>query len=106
MITPVLAQIVNDSPARLEQLTTVFENVVKALIPLAGIVLFIVLILGGYQYITAGGDAKKAAAAQQTLTYAILGIVLVAMAFLIIRLIATFTGVEGILNFRMTVPSS
>lgn len=71
----------------------IFSNIVAAVIGFAGIVLFIMLIIGGLQWATAGGDPKKAEMARKTLTSAIIGLVLVAMALLIIRLIESFTGV-------------
>jgi len=79
-------------PAKLSDLNKVFENVVNVALAFAGIVLFIVLIIGGFRYITAGGDPKGIEGARKTLTYAIAGIVLVALAFLIIQFIESFTG--------------
>ena len=58
----------------------------------AGIVLFVMLIIGGFRYITAGGDPKGIEGAKKTLTYAIAGMVLVALSYLIINFIASFTG--------------
>jgi hypothetical protein len=52
------------------------------------------LIMGGFKFITAGGDPKAIEGAKKTLTYAIMGIVLVALSFLILQFISTFTGVD------------
>jgi len=90
-----------ENPAKISDLQSIFTSLVAAIIPLAGIVLFIMLIIGGFQYITSGGDPKKAGAARNTLTFAILGLVLVAMGYLILVVIAQFTGVTGILNFEI-----
>ena len=78
--------------AKLSDLNIVFNNVVGIALAFAGIVLFIMLIVGGFRYITAGGDPKGIEGARKTLTYAIAGMVLVALAFLIIQFIETFTG--------------
>ncbi len=99
MIPEVYAALGTEEPAQLVDLEKIFENVIQAAIPLGGIILFIVLMYGGFQFITSGGDAKKAGAAKQTLTYAIIGMVLLASAFLILRIIASFSGVTSILNF-------
>ena len=85
------------SLAGLEQ---VFSNVVEVALALAGIVLFIMLLSGGFKYITAGGDPKGVEGAKKTLTYAIGGMVLLAMAFLILRFIQEFTGVD-VTKFRI-----
>jgi hypothetical protein len=79
--------------ARLQDLEGVFGNVVNAVLGLAGIVLFIMLILGGFSYITSGGDPKKVESARNTLTYAIGGMIFIALAYLILKFIETFTGV-------------
>ena len=81
-----------------------FSNVVGVAIGLAGIALFVMLLIGGFNILTAGADAGKTQAAQKTITYAILGLVFIAVSFLILRLIASFTGVEGILNFTVVRP--
>jgi hypothetical protein len=77
---------------QLSDLNQVFGNVVGVALALAGIVLFVMLLSGGFKYITAGGDPKGIEGAKKTLTYAIAGIVLVALAFLIIQFIESFTG--------------
>ncbi len=79
--------------ARLQDLEGVFGNVVNAVLGLAGIVLFIMLFLGGFSYITSGGDPKKVESARNTLTYAIGGMIFIALAYLILKFIETFTGV-------------
>lgn len=79
-------------PAQLSDLQTVFGNVVGVALGFAGIVLFIMLLVGGFRYITAGGDPKGVEGAKKTLTSAIAGMVLVALAFLILQFIANFTG--------------
>jgi len=85
----------------LKDLEKVFATVVRSVLALAGVVFFIMLIAGGYKYITSGGDPKKTAEAQGTLTWAVGGLVFIALAYLILRLIAAFTGVNSILNFTI-----
>jgi len=89
-----------DAPAQLSDLEIVFGNIIGAILGLAGIVLFILLIIGGFKYITAGGDPKALEGAKKTLTYAILGMVFVACAFLILQFIQAFTGVN-VTQFRI-----
>jgi hypothetical protein len=52
------------------------------------------LIVGGFKYLTAGGEAPAVESARKTITYAIAGLVLVALSFLILRFIYAFTGVD------------
>jgi hypothetical protein len=83
-----------DSPATLRDFEVVFSRIVEIVLGLAGVVLFLMLIMGGFRFITAGGDPKAIEGAKKTLTYAIGGIVLIALSFLILRFISTFTGVD------------
>ena len=90
-----------DQPASLKDLEGVFSNVVSAILPLAGIVLFILLIIGGFNFISSGGDPKKTEVAQKTISTAIMGFILVASAYLILVLIEKFTGVK-VTEFKIT----
>ncbi len=90
----------NDVPATFKDLEVYFGNIVEILIGLGGIVFFIMLIVGGFNYMSAGGDPKQIEGASKTLTYAIGGIVLLALALLIFRVIEALTGVN-LLEFRV-----
>lgn len=75
-------------------LEAMVAKILNIIISLAGVVLLLMLIMGGFGYITSGGDKEKAAKAKNTLTYAILGLVVILGAWLIIRLIEEFTGLN------------
>lgn len=70
----------------------IFQNIIVSILSFAGIVLFILLIFGGFKYLTSGGNPEKVNSAQKTLTSAIVGIVIVALAYLILVVIQYFTG--------------
>lgn len=89
--------------ATLRGLEDLFGNIVSVVLGLAGIALFIMLIAGGFKYITSGGDPKSTESAKKTLTAAIGGVVLVALAYLILRLIGEFTGAD-VETFKVWVP--
>jgi len=91
----------NATPAPLTGLNDIFGNVVSIALGFGGIVLFIMFVVGGFQYLTSGGNPQAAEGARKTLTYAILGLVLVALSYLILRLISDFTGVQSILRFNI-----
>lgn len=76
-------------------------NIISFLIPVGGIILFIMLILGGFSFITSSGDPRKTEGAKSTITYAIFGVVLLALGFLIVQIIANYIGVPAILNFTV-----
>ncbi len=70
----------------------IFQNTVASILSFAGIVLFIMLIVGGIKLMTSAGNPENAAAAHKTITYAIAGIALIALSLLILVFIQTFTG--------------
>jgi hypothetical protein len=81
-------------PAQLTDLEKIFTNVIQFAIGFAGIVLFIMLLIGGFNYLTSGGEAPKVEGAKKTITYALLGIVFIAVSYLILVFISSFTGVD------------
>ena len=96
-----------NNPAVLNNVATIkgfeaiFYNLVVIALAVAGISLFIMLVVGGFKYLTAGGNQDSAQAARQTLTYAFIGFVVLVAAYLILSLIFRFTGVP-ITTFSVT----
>ena len=84
------------------------EVVVSNLLFMASIfvvlILFIMLVVGGVKHLTAFGDANKVKSAQGTLKWAVIGVVLYMVSFLILRIIdVLFLGGTGTL-FNFTIP--
>lgn len=82
------------SPASFSDLNTLFETIVSGILSLGGIVLLIMLLLGGFKYITSGGDPKAAEGAKNTITYAIVGLVLLVGSYILLQTIGVITGVD------------
>lgn len=61
----------------------------------AGIALLIYLVLGGFQLMTAQGDPKAIQAAQGKITNALIGFVIVIIAFLVVQLFGQLLGLQG-----------
>lgn len=75
-----------------DQLVAIFNNVVSIVAVVGGFLAFIALIIGGIRYITARGDPKAITAAQGIITWAVVGLALIIISWLILQLIAQFTG--------------
>lgn len=88
--SPVYAQ----EPAKLSDIVGILERIIRLLAPAAGIAFLIMLLVGGFQFVTSGGDPKAAGQARTTLTYAVVGIILVVAAWLILTVIKAATGVD------------
>ena len=68
----------------------------------AGVVAMAYIIYGGYLWMTATGDPQKVKKAQDTLVYAVAGLVIVIISSLIVRFIANLLGVgDVVLNLHL-----
>jgi len=85
---------VSTGVATLQCLEPIFTGVVQALTALVGVALFIMLVIGGFGFLVSGGDQKKLEKARGTLTAAVTGVVIIVVAYLILRTIQLFTGVD------------
>lgn len=85
--------------ATLTCLPAVFKNLVTAVLVFAGIVALFLIIFSGIKFLTSGGDPKQVEGARKTLTYAIIGLVVILSSFAIINIIAGVTGVDCIKQF-------
>jgi hypothetical protein len=69
--------------------TTSINNIVHTIVNLlsavVGIVAVIMIIVGGFRYITSGGNDTSVTAAKNTILYAVIGLVVVALAQLLVR---------------------
>ena len=87
--------------AQIQGLECLFQNVVTVVTAFAGLAVFIMFLTGGLKYLTSGGDPKAQEQAKGTLTFAVLGLVLIIAAYLILNFISTFTGIPDLLKFRI-----
>jgi hypothetical protein len=69
-------------------------NVLKLVGGLAGIYMIVQLILAGYLYISSNGDEKKTLQAWAQIWQSILGMVIIASAFVIASVIERLTGIK------------
>lgn len=84
--------------ATLSCIPIIIKNVINAALVFAGIVALFLIIFSGTQYITSKGDPQKVEGAKKTLTWAIIGLVLIFLSFFIVSLISNITGVDQIQN--------
>jgi uncharacterized membrane protein len=61
------------------------QKVVNIFSVIVGVVAVLMVIYGGFRYIISGGDSSRVGTAKNTLIYAIIGLVIVALAQLIVH---------------------
>lgn len=88
-----------DGVPTLQCLPAVFKNIVTAALIFAGVVALVLVIISGIKLITSSGDPKQVEGAKHTLTYAIIGLILILLSFLIIQVIGALTGANCINAF-------
>lgn len=87
---------------RITDVGQLISAVVGTLLIIAALLAFFYLILGGIQWITAGGDKTGMEAARNKITHAIVGLIIVGAAWAIMLLVQNFLGVQiigGTLSF-------
>lgn len=82
--------------AKLGCLPYYLGNVVDGFFALSGIAAIILIIISGIKLLSSGGDAFVVAKAKRSLTFAIIGFVIVLSSFFILRVISFITGAECI----------
>jgi len=60
--------------------------------------------LGGLKWIGSQGDKNKVTEAQKQITFAIFGLALVFLAYVVLRLLVTVFGLTGFENLQFTLP--
>lgn len=67
--------------------TGLIATVIKLMLYFSGIIAVVFLIVGGYYYITSRGNEEQATKGRQTLIYALLGLSLVILSYVIVTVV-------------------
>lgn len=70
----------------------------------AGLAFFVSLLIGGFQWITAGGDEKALNSARGRITNAIVGLIIIVAAFAIALILETVLGIRIVSGFCIPTP--
>ncbi|HYH36179.1 MAG TPA: pilin [Candidatus Saccharimonadales bacterium] len=70
-----------------DSITNLAKRIITTFSIIVGAASVIMIIYGGFRYITSGGESGRVGAAKNALLYAIIGLVIVALAQLIIRFV-------------------
>jgi hypothetical protein len=70
-----------------DRLTGLIKTIINIVSVIVGVVAVIMIVFGGLKYITSGGDSSNVSSAKNTIIYAIVGLVVVALAQFIVRFV-------------------
>jgi hypothetical protein len=76
-----------DGSAAADQVSSTVQLIVNVFSWIVGVIAVIMIIIGGLKYITSGGDSGNITSAKNTILYAIIGLVIVALAQIIVRFV-------------------
>lgn len=67
----------------------IVKNIINTLLFIVGAVSVVMIIVGGLMYTTSAGDSGRVTTAKNTITYAVVGLVVSALAFAIVQFVVT-----------------
>ena len=76
----------------------IMSALLTIIFPIAGLILLLMLIYGGYNFMFSGGDPKKAQAAKDIITTALIGFIIIFIAYWMTNIIGRMLGVSDIRN--------
>lgn len=76
-----------DDTEAVESVNGIMTTVINIFSLVVGVVSVIMIIIGGLKYITSGGDSGNVTGAKNTILYAIIGLVIVALAQIIVKFV-------------------
>ncbi len=83
-----------EPPAGLDQIEAMIGNVISVIVGLGFIAMLVLLVWAGFKYLTSAGEPKAVQSAHSVVTWALLGILFMAIAWLLLQLVAVFTGID------------
>jgi cytochrome bd-type quinol oxidase subunit 2 len=76
-----------DTGSNGNRFNALLRNIVNIFSAIVGIIAVIMIIVGGLRYVTSGGDSAKVSTAKNSIIYAIVGLVIVALSQLIVHFV-------------------
>src|SRR5664279_1272750 len=76
-----------DTSGGVIKINDIIHTIVNILSLIVGVVAVIMIIVGGLRYITSGGESSNVSGAKNTIIYAIIGLVVVALAQFIVQFV-------------------
>ncbi len=74
-------------PTELTTADGALTNITNTLLRAIGLIAVVMLVFGGFKYIISGGDSAKVASAKNTIIYAIIGLIIVILAYAIVNFV-------------------
>ena len=91
------------APPTIQDLGAVVVRLINFLFAAVGGIAVLMIVVGGFKFMTAAGDPKATDSARATITYAIIGLVITLLSVFIINIVGGVLGVGGLSNFSINL---
>jgi hypothetical protein len=105
-------QIITDASGKTTEVATlsclpvIFANLLSTILAFAGLMTILMFFMGSFKFMHAGGNPEIIKGAKNRFTYAMMGLVIVLLSFVVISIISKVTGVTCLLNIFNTTDFS
>ena len=96
-----IAAIEKEKVAPYEDIGDILSAALQISLVIAGLIVLLMVIMGGIQYMTSGGDKEEAQAAQKRITAALVGLVIVVSAYALAVIIEKVFGVSIVTGINL-----
>ncbi len=80
-----------------DSLVNLLAQIIGEVLKYAGILASIFILVAAFQYMTSAGDEAKATQAKQTLYWAIIGVAVITVSFLLVAVVGNLAGLNNII---------
>lgn len=67
----------------------IIAQVINIMSVIVGAIAVVMIIIGGFRYVTSGGDSAKITSAKNTILYALIGLIIVALSQIVVKFVLT-----------------
>jgi len=87
------------APGKIATVPSLMKIILPLIMTAVAVFFLIILLQAAFKILTAGENKEAVAKAQKTISFAVLGLILIVSSFLLVRIIGKILGIESILPF-------
>lgn len=88
------SEVLTDKGFQFTDLASVINKALKYVFPAAGLILFFMLIAGGFQLLTSAGDPEKTKKGYDKIIWSIIGFLVIFIAYWLVQILEAILGIK------------
>lgn len=84
-------------PARFANISSVTNLLIPLIFVSSALIFLVIMLIGGFKILTAGGDAENIASAKKLFSYSVFGMVIILLAYLLVKLLSFVAQIKFLL---------